>query len=456
MPLPVSEDFAGSAGALAGPWTQQATQTVNRNGSGVGTTSGADATNGAQAFRNDVTFSGNHRSKIIFRSGAASSAYCGVGVRHGSTGNATKVFYALLATGSATSGQTTLIRRSGGSSTTLANYAQAWANGDVMEIEIVGSSIQPKRNGANLGTAVSDATLTGGAPGIACAQVSGTAPTFDDCECDNVTTPVDGTAAGAGAATGASAAIAQADGSAAGQGAGSGAAAAIAQTGGTAAGQAIATGEGAKVVGVDGSAAGTSTATADGENAAAGSTIVARDGTAAGAAQADGQAAAIAQADGGAAGAGQAAGAAAAIAQSGATAAGGGAASGAAAGIAGSSGSAAGAGGAAGAGAAIAQAQGGAVGAAVAGGASGAIAGASGGADASAGVGGQAASVVGATGSAAGGATATGEGEDANNVVPLKPSVIRAIDPARTWAARDLDRRLAARSLERSFGGVAA
>jgi len=186
MALPATENFAGAAGALGGSWTQQVTQTINKNGSGLGTTSGADATNGASCYWNADTFSAAQYAKIKFQSGAASSAYCGCSVRATDTGTTAADRYALLATGSGTSGQTQLIVTVNGAATTLANYAQAWSAGDEMYIEARASSILAKRNGTALGAAITNSTLTAGSAGIAAAQVAGTAPTFDDWEGGNL------------------------------------------------------------------------------------------------------------------------------------------------------------------------------------------------------------------------------------------------------------------------------
>lgn len=187
MSIPATEDFAGAAGALSGSWTQQNTQTIDRDGAGLGVVSGADGTNGSGAFWNADTFSANQLSKLTWKSGAASSAYAGASVRCSGTSNATTNRYIIAASGDGgASGQTRMSSVVNGTATTLADYAQAWSDGDVIEIRADGTSIRAYRNGTALGAAVTNSALTTGQPGIFAVEVVATSPTFDDWTGDNI------------------------------------------------------------------------------------------------------------------------------------------------------------------------------------------------------------------------------------------------------------------------------
>lgn len=185
MSLPATEDFAGAAGALSGSWTQQNAATpIARDGAGLGTVTVVDAATGATAYWNSDHFTPNQYSQATFLGGGSFAAYCGVAVRRTGIGGTT-CGYALFVDGATgTPNHTSITRADNGATTVLLDISQAWSSGDVMRLEIVGTTLTVKRNGAAIGN-VSDATYTIGAAGLRAANVSA-APTFDTWEGGNL------------------------------------------------------------------------------------------------------------------------------------------------------------------------------------------------------------------------------------------------------------------------------
>ena len=72
MSLPATENFTGVAAALSGSWTQQLTDTVNKNGSGVGV--GSASSGEPAAFWNADVFSADQYSQFKVISGLASGS----------------------------------------------------------------------------------------------------------------------------------------------------------------------------------------------------------------------------------------------------------------------------------------------------------------------------------------------------------------------------------------------
>lgn len=135
MTLPATEGFAGGAAALSGSWTQQKTSgTVNRDGSGLGSISGAVD---GYAFWNADPFTTDHYAQVTIISGlsAANWCYCTCG-NSTDTGDAAfdgMEFYTNGLTGST---NCAIAKNLNGTLTdNLLTFAVAFASGDTMRLE---------------------------------------------------------------------------------------------------------------------------------------------------------------------------------------------------------------------------------------------------------------------------------------------------------------------------------
>jgi hypothetical protein len=175
-PLIVREDFTGPSGALSGNWIQEnASAPIERDGLGRGTITVVDFVSGAAAYRSE-TFAADQYAQIVFRTGGA-GAYSGAAVRRNGTGAAARG-YAVVIDGLAGSpNNTTVVRADAGVSISILEIDQAWSSGDVLRLEIVGTTLTVKRNGVSIGSVV-DATYSTGAIGVRGVN-AGVAPIFD-------------------------------------------------------------------------------------------------------------------------------------------------------------------------------------------------------------------------------------------------------------------------------------
>jgi hypothetical protein len=167
--LPVHEDFAGGAAALSGNWTQQSTATVNRNGSGIGVQS-ATSSSLTSAFYNAEPFDSKQFSQVTWVFGVTGSlAAGGVAVR-ASGGVGSQNCYLLVGTG--TAAETLLYVVVAGTPTSLGSLNTALVNGDRLRLEVRGSILTCKKNGAIIGT-FTDSTHTTGSAAVCGGWVSG-------------------------------------------------------------------------------------------------------------------------------------------------------------------------------------------------------------------------------------------------------------------------------------------
>jgi uncharacterized protein YjdB len=173
-----TEAFAGVAGALSGSWTQQRTSgTINRNGAGLGV--GSVNAKDLFAYWSANSFGADQYSQARIAGGLSSgSQYVQIIARASGKGDATYSNYLFYTDGASGSGHTEVAKNINGVQTTLKSFATTFASGDVIKIGVAGTTITCYKNGVALGT-VSDASLTGGAPGIG---VYGSTITVDDWE----------------------------------------------------------------------------------------------------------------------------------------------------------------------------------------------------------------------------------------------------------------------------------
>lgn len=172
------EAFTGTAGPLAGSWTQQSLLgTVNRNGSGLG--KGTYNTEDLFVFWNANTFSNDQYSQVRIGGGLASwSQYVQIAVRSSGTTNPTYKAYAFYTDGVAGAGHSDVAKVINGNWTALRSFATTFATGDVVKIKVVGTTITIYKNGVALGS-VTDSSLPTGSPGVG---VYGSTVTLDDWE----------------------------------------------------------------------------------------------------------------------------------------------------------------------------------------------------------------------------------------------------------------------------------
>lgn len=170
MALPFQDSFTGGAGVLGNPPYTQANigssgKTVNLDGAGSAKASAVDASLDIAAYDNSNTYNNDQYAFATISGGLASGTnYAEIFVRCTGTG-ATFKGYQFLTDGASGAGHTELWLYSGGTGTLLRNFATTFTTGDVMKIDVVGTTITCYKNGASLGTQ-SNAVATTGAPGI--------------------------------------------------------------------------------------------------------------------------------------------------------------------------------------------------------------------------------------------------------------------------------------------------
>lgn len=167
MSLPLTEAFGAGAGVLANPpWTQQETATVNTDGAGRGKASAVDAVHDLCAFDNSNTYNNDQYAFQTIVSGLSNSNnYAIVYVRASGTG-ASKNNYYLTTDGVNGAGHTAIGKYVSGTQTELLplSPAAAFTSGDVMRIEVSGTTITAYKNGVAIGN-VTDSGLASGAAG---------------------------------------------------------------------------------------------------------------------------------------------------------------------------------------------------------------------------------------------------------------------------------------------------
>lgn len=152
MALPAIEPFTGGAGALSGSWTQVLTATVNRDGSGRGITS--TVSDDGHAYWNLDVFDNDQYAQVEVFGVVDATDTKGASVRVDSGPN----FYVLLTTDGPW-------KNVAGAWTQLASSPTTWADGDTLKITVEINDIKMWKNGAQVGSTITDASLAGGSGG---------------------------------------------------------------------------------------------------------------------------------------------------------------------------------------------------------------------------------------------------------------------------------------------------
>lgn len=177
MSLPASDNFTrADANNLGANWTPQFYNGGSGPGLGIFSNQCAAYGDGLAVWTADA-FGNNHYSQGTF-----TSSYNLLLVRCSGTG-ITATAYACL--GYVNNLYITLITgpTGGGFGTTIGTLG-AYVDGDVIRLEVVGTSIKAYVNGVQSGSTVIDATLSTGAPGVA--QLNSSSPRIDSWMGDNV------------------------------------------------------------------------------------------------------------------------------------------------------------------------------------------------------------------------------------------------------------------------------
>lgn len=190
MSLPAQEPFTGT-GALSGSWTQVgfSAQTLARN-TNQGKATAADGLHDILAFWNADAFANDQYAQAVYVSGGAlGTNYAYLVVRGSGTGNA---FVGYLFFTDSTSGldHTGIIRYGANETpTTISTITTTVANGDLLRVEVSGTTLTAKKNGAIVGT-VTDATIASGSAGAGVFNTAGAGNNvlIDDWEGGNLAT----------------------------------------------------------------------------------------------------------------------------------------------------------------------------------------------------------------------------------------------------------------------------
>lgn len=141
----------------------------------------------AHHFYNAVVFPNDQYAEAIITvtgGNAGSESGAGVAVRASGTNN----LYSAKVNKAATN-NVALSKTVAGTYSGLWARTQAWTDGDVLRLEVTGTSLVVKRNGVAIGAAHTDTSLTSGAPGLSFGQGTGlTAATWNNFEAGDFTT----------------------------------------------------------------------------------------------------------------------------------------------------------------------------------------------------------------------------------------------------------------------------
>ncbi|MBA3843514.1 MAG: hypothetical protein H0X39_13045, partial [Actinobacteria bacterium] len=169
MALPASDLFSGAAGAVSASWTQQTTFNATLTGSGALSQAAASGGEGF-VYWNADTFSADQYSQCSLSVLAGGLFYLGVR-GSGTEAAVTAKRYHLAARATSTS----LEKRTGGVTSTLASLSATIVPGDLVRIAVVGTAITVYKNGTSIGTAT-DSAISTGTPGVGAQWSSGTTP----------------------------------------------------------------------------------------------------------------------------------------------------------------------------------------------------------------------------------------------------------------------------------------
>lgn len=155
-----SDNFNRSSGPLGANWNEQLGSVLEIASSEVhhGTANAR-----AQAYWVGSTFGADQYSEALVRSSGASTNFYYVCVRC-SSNTPSESAYLLRVNGSGSSATITKFIDAAG--TNLLSIAETFSTGDTIRLEIRGSTITAKKNGAVIGT-TTDTDRSTGAPGIA-------------------------------------------------------------------------------------------------------------------------------------------------------------------------------------------------------------------------------------------------------------------------------------------------
>jgi hypothetical protein len=170
MALPATEAFTGT-GALSGSWTLQKNSVTCATNEGKGGTAGDDNF----ALWTADTFNNDQYSQVAVGS-TYGTDYIELPVRGSGTNNDYLLYWN-------STGHITISKYVSGTQTDLQDTLGSGATGDVIKIECTGTSIKAYKNGTQIGTTVTDSSLTSGSAGCG---AYGTGSRFDNWEGGNV------------------------------------------------------------------------------------------------------------------------------------------------------------------------------------------------------------------------------------------------------------------------------
>lgn len=161
---------------LAGNWTTVTSDTAFNLASNAVTYSNVN--NDAAAYRNDITPSADQYSQLALTVTGIGGGGQGFGVCCRAS-TVARTYYRLVADHSATNVE--LGARVAGVFSTIWTRAQAFTNGDVLRVEVQGTTLRAYINGVQIGADVTDTAIASGRFGIAYSSVL-TSATGDDWE----------------------------------------------------------------------------------------------------------------------------------------------------------------------------------------------------------------------------------------------------------------------------------
>lgn len=170
MSLPATEAFTGTT-ALSGSWTLQKNSVSCVVNEGAGGTAGDDNF----ALWTADTFNNDQYSQVAVGS-TYGADYIELPVRASGSNNEYLLYWNVT-------GHITISKYVSGTQTDLQDTLGSGASGDVIKIECTGTSVKAYKNGAQIGTTVTDSSLSSGSAG--CGSY-GTTSRFDNWQGGNV------------------------------------------------------------------------------------------------------------------------------------------------------------------------------------------------------------------------------------------------------------------------------
>lgn len=154
-----SDDFnRADSSTLGANWTSHGSDMPQVIGNQAGSKSGSSISG---AYWTADTFGGDQFSEVVIPAIPASACWVGVTVREIGTSG-----YLLIAFNNAGTLEMRIYREDAGSYTQLQGNNVSFAPGDVMRLEVLGTTLTAKLNGVSVMTPPTDSTYASGAPGI--------------------------------------------------------------------------------------------------------------------------------------------------------------------------------------------------------------------------------------------------------------------------------------------------